>query len=711
MKPRWRARPWPEAKTLVRLVEAFRVPPMMAAALWGRGFRRRLDLEPELRPWRFPALDQGARVLVEAIKRGQRIRVHGDYDADGITGTAILVKGLEALGAEVHPFIPRREEGYGISEARVPEHAAEADVFVTVDCGITNHAELKSLVEDGVSVVVTDHHTPGDAPPPGTVVHPAYDPGLRGRPKPTGAGVAFFLLWAVYDRLGKPPPLAFSDLAAVGTIADVAPLLGVNRAIVREGLSRLPASEHLGLRLLAERHLSQRTALEVAFRIAPRINAAGRLGEPETALALLLTDDFFEANQLAARLDALNQERQRVEEAMLTRLLPTLDPEAPAHVVHDPEGHPGVMGIVASRILERTYKPVFIIAQGKGSVRSVPGVSAVGALAAAAHTLKGYGGHAQAAGFSIDEAAIPAFREAIYAYVEAQPKPRPEVWLEGPLSREVLPEIWQALERFEPIGEGNPEPLFHLRGVPDRVRPLSGGKHVGFALEGLRVIKWRDSGEGLRGEVEVAAAVVLNEWNGSASLELRAEAYRDPDRIYGQGRDCHLVRMALRQALEQAVSAKVPVFARGEGAAWLKARGALLVGPEAARLWLALPERRVRIQPGTALALGEKWLQALSTPRVTLTGFRRALAARARGKTPPFPYNVIIEELGGRDDPYDSPTYRLLATVDAFAQRFVWAYRYGDSGLLCEALSGLWEAWDVQVQTGKIPGQGLHPAL
>ena len=682
----WRARPWPEPSELLPLVEALGVHPLVAAALHARGFRTREDLAPPLRPWRPPAMARAAATLVEAIEKGRRIRVHGDYDADGITGTAILVKGLAELGADVHPFIPTRDEGYGVSAERIPEHAEAADVFVTVDCGITNHAELKSLVEDGVAVVVTDHHHPGKAPPPGTVVHPAYDPALEDRPKPTGAGVAFFLLWEVRRLLEKEPPLAYADLAAVGTIADVAPLLGLNRALVQAGLARVRGSAHLGLRLLAERLLTRGTAIEVAFRVAPRINAAGRLGEPMTALRLLLTEDLFEARELADRLDRLNAERQRIEEAMLARVLPTLDPEDPAHVVHDPEGHPGVMGIVASRILERTGKPVFIIAKGKGSVRSPAGVSAVEALRAAAEHLLGFGGHAQAAGFSIEEEKIPAFREAIHAYVRAHPPRPPEILLDGPLFREELAEVWPALLELEPIGEGNPEPLFYLRGRPERVKPLAEGRHVSFFLGGVRVVRWRDAGEGLSGEVEVAAGVVLHEWNGEKSLELRAEAYRPPQGVRGSGSvRLKVVRQELREALAEVVADRIPSFAEGEGAAWLRERGVPVVAPAEAEYWFAVPEACFELRP-VVLALGDQALKALARARVSRAGFREAQRRRTAGLPLPPPYDRVLAEAG--DDPYRSPTYRALLVLTAYARRLAWAYRAGDDALLAEALVG-----------------------
>ena len=412
---RWRVLSLPPLAQWREVMAALEVGPEAALAYWHRGFRRKEDLDPPLALLPLKGLREAAALLEEALRQGKRIRVHGDYDADGLTGTAILVRGLAALGADVHPFIPHRlEEGYGVLMERVPEHLEASDLFLTVDCGITNHAELRELLENGVEVIVTDHHTPGKTPPPGLVVHPALTPDLK--EKPTGAGVAFLLLWALHERLGLPPPLEYADLAAVGTIADVAPLWGWNRALVKEGLARIPASSWVGLRLLAEAVGYTGKAVEVAFRIAPRINAASRLGEAEKALRLLLTDDAAEAQALVGELHRLNARRQTLEEAMLRKLLPQADPEAKAIVLLDPEGHPGVMGIVASRILEATLRPVFLVAQGKGTVRSLAPISAVEALRSAEDLLLRYGGHKEAAGFAMDEALFPAFKARVEAY-------------------------------------------------------------------------------------------------------------------------------------------------------------------------------------------------------------------------------------------------------------------------------------------------------
>ncbi|KGQ20982.2 single-stranded-DNA-specific exonuclease RecJ [Thermus filiformis] len=602
---RWGFSPLPPLGDWLEAMRAFRVGPEAALAYLERGFRSPEDLDPPLTLLPLRGLEEAAELVLEAIRKGKRIRIHGDYDADGLTGTAILLKGLRALGAEVHAFIPHRlEEGYGILWDRLPEHIAEADLFITVDCGVTNHAELKELVENGVEVLVTDHHTPRDTPPPGLIVHPAYS-GLA--EKPTGAGVAFLLLWKVHERLGLPPPLDYADLAAVGTIADVAPLTGWNRALVREGLGRISTSAHLGLRLLAQAVGYGGQAVEVAFRIAPRINAASRLGEAEAALALLLAQEEAEAQALVQRLNALNARRQAIEEEMLARLLPQAEAETGrALVLQDPEGHPGVMGLVASRLLERFYKPVFIVAQGKGSVRSVPGISAVGALDSAKDLLLRYGGHKEAAGFALDESRFGEFKRRIEAYVAAHPKPEREVRLTALLpSGARLKDLYAELMALEPFGAGNPEPLFLLEGEVEEVRPL-GERHRAFRVAGVRVVEWRSGAAKeqekealpLGGRVRLAGVLARNEWQGSVRYEVHLQAHLEgppeapwADFLLGEDQDqkeAWAVPVPVEEALGLARSG-VGVYLPEEARAWGERQGFRVLPLEEAEVWLGLP--------------------------------------------------------------------------------------------------------------------------
>ncbi len=689
---RWILRSWPAIAEVKRTMRLLGVPPEAAAVLLNRGFRDAADLDPPLAPPLLPGIREAAARVVQAVARGERIRVHGDYDADGVTAAAILTLGLGELGADVHAFIPHRlNDGYGLSMARVPEHLAASDLLITVDCGVSNAAELAALTEGGVAVIVTDHHAVPDEPPQGLVVHPAYSPELAGKPWPTGAGVAFFLLWAVREALDKPPPLEYADLAAIGTVADVAPLLGVNRALVKEGLRRLRNSRHVGLRALAERHCTNCDAVEVAFRIAPRINAAGRLGEVETAFRALTTSDPIEAAGLADRLDALNRERQQIEEEMLERVLPTVNPDDPVIVIHDPEGHPGVMGIVASRVLERFHKPVFITARGKGSVRSVPGVSAVGALAAASEHLNGYGGHAGAAGFSIDAERIPAFAAALRSYVRSHPAPAPALPLDDPLAPDLMDEVFASMLLLKPFGEGNPEPVFYFSGQVARVRPLSEGRHISFDLSGVRVIKWKDEGNGIEEgrELEVAAQLVENDWMGIRSMELRAVAYREPEGFICEGEGLVVEALEPRKALNLARSEGWGVWGSGEGRAYLKARGYRLVAPEDAEVWFAVPPERVA-RPEARLAVSEQAFRRLLAP-ATRRELLEAVHAAPDEADPALAR--LLAEIRGHE-PYRwievSPAYRGWRLALAVLERLRAAFRRGDPRCLGNALELWW---------------------
>ena len=273
---------------------------------------------------------EAAERTVRAIKAGKRIRIHGDYDADGVSATAILVWGLREVGANVHGFIPHRlNEGYGVHPDRVAEHAEAADLLITVDCGVTNLEEIRSLLAGGVEVIVTDHHSPGPDFPTALVVHPKltrdYDPAIHNL---TGAGVAYHLLWAVYQELGLPAPIHLTPLATLGTVADVAPLVGENRALVVAGLSEFERTELPGVRALMNGKKTV-TARDVGFVLAPRINAAGRMGEADVALALLTTTHKPEAEKLSTYLEIKNGERRVLQDRMFKEALAPGRPRRP----------------------------------------------------------------------------------------------------------------------------------------------------------------------------------------------------------------------------------------------------------------------------------------------------------------------------------------------------------------------------------------------
>lgn len=600
-----------------------------------------------------------------------------------------MTLGLRALGGRVTPFIPNRlRDGYGVHPARVAEHAAGADLFITVDCGISNRAEVAALQAAGVEVIVTDHHHPGQVLPDCLTVHPSLSPyAKKGLPELTGAGVAYHLLWALHEHLGLEAPVEYSDLATIGTVADVAPLMGENRALVTAGLAQLARSRWPGLRAMMARTLSHGrapSAREVAFVLAPRLNAAGRLGEADLGLELLTTASERRALELASYLDARNADRRKVQDAMLGEALKLVDPEAPALVLERPSWHPGVMGIVASKLLERFYKPVFIIAQGKGSVRSTPGISAVGGLEYARDLLERFGGHSQAAGFAIREGCVEAFRERVYDYARQHPTPRPELVADTLLAPdEIDTDLYRALCTLEPYGEGHPAPRFALCAPLEGVGCMGeGGKHLNLRVGGVRGVAWDRGADApaLRAAGVINAAVTLREntWQGKTQLELLADD----------------VRPAAPLELSTPSAVRRPLY-RGPPPEGVDARWVREVPLSADLLQLTAPLAAL-VRRGEPLSfdlpeaeLGR--LAALPLPP-TLSEVRRAFVCLRRGT--PLPADTpkaqlcrrILEELelvgpsghalrGQKRDPYSSESFVKGLLERYKLQGFLKAYR------------------------------------
>lgn len=692
---RWLVRPPAPPAAVAELARSLQVPPALAALLWSRGLRDAAPdhLTPPLVQSPNPALAEAAVRLADAVRHGRRILIHGDYDADGISGTAVLVLGLRELGAKVDAFIPNRlTDGYGVSPERVSEHAERADLFVTVDCGISNLDEVAELQRLGVEVIVTDHHTPGEALPDCLVVHPGLSPlAQKGLPELTGAGVAFHLLWALHTHLGLEAPLDYADLATLGTIADVAPLLGENRALIREGLARMKESRWAGVRAsVAQARLQgEVTARQVAFVLAPRLNAAGRLGEAELGLELLVTASERRASELAVYLDARNTERRQIQDDMFAEALAQADPEAPALVLEDPGWHPGVMGIVASKLLETYYLPVYIAAAGKGSVRSTPGISAVGGLRAAAAHLKRYGGHQQAAGFALDMAEFPRFRDAIYGYVAGFPRPVPTVVADAVVSADEINDgLWRAIADLEPYGEGHPAPLFALVDRLDMARAVGqGGNTLQLRVGGVKGVAWRQGPLAPQlpagGAVNAAVTLGLSEWQGVKSLEFVAEAVRPAQPL------------ALTDDAPTDARCPLPVRRAGDAAA-AGTTVRELSGPDPVS---ALEQ--LAAGPSTTLDLGGDVLAALEREALefpTVAELRRGLQGLMRGHALPFTpvkgarIRTALDELellderghvvrlkgGTRLSPYEAPSF-LAGLVRRYRLRtFVHAYRHLD---------------------------------
>lgn len=615
-------------ETLSRLMQDFEVSPLMAQVLHSRGLTLE-HLTPEFKISPNPALHEAATRIIAAMKAKKRIRIHGDYDADGVTASSVLVLGLRALGADVHAFIPHRlNEGYGMHPDKVPEHIDSCDLLLTVDCGVTNLEEVRRMLEAGKEVIVTDHHRPGAEFPKCLVVHPhltpEYDHDLHNL---TGAGVAYHLLWAVHQQLGLPDPIEYSDIATIGTIADVAPLIGENRALVKAGLRQMKNSIHAGIRAaLKQNRIDAPSARDVAFILAPRINAAGRLGEAEVALEFLTTHSERRAQELGVYLDTRNKERKEIQDKMFQHALQIVNPEDPAIVVTHEDWHAGIMGIVASKLLETFYKPVFIIAQGKGSVRSTPGISAVDGLNFARDLLKRYGGHSGAAGFAIYTENIPALEKRLHEFVNRFPVPVPQVRMDTLLpSSAARFSLLREIEHFEPYGEGIRPPNFWVRGSLEESRQMGkDGKHYSFRVHGIRGKKWDFKGPRPHTPVDLSVALGTNTYQNKTTLEFDAESVRkhEPLDLSHQEGPIRVHRQSVKEALTALKSnpAHFAVYAESDGIAYLQKtcpEVRLLSHQDDAPqiLLMALPPfavlQRWLAQSEVTFALGDKTLNAL----------------------------------------------------------------------------------------------------
>jgi single-stranded-DNA-specific exonuclease len=456
-------------------------------------------------PHAIAGIDGALRSVRDAIAGGRRITVHGDYDVDGVCATAIMVRALRCLGAEVDWFIPRRlQDGYGLAAATVERLAARGtDLILTVDCAITAVEEVALARSLGMEVVVTDHHAvrADGRLPDCPLVHPA----VGGYPCPELCGTAVAHKLAL--ALGAPSATDDAELVALATVADLVPLVGENRRLVREGLHALAITAKPGLRALMAVANADPGALDTStlgFRLAPRINAAGRLARADAGLELLLCEDPVRAAVIAAELDAVNVERRAVEQRILwaaeaqvaerrARAEHAGEPPPSAYVLAGADWHPGVVGIVASRIVERHHRPAVLIAldlaagTGTGSGRSIPGFDLLGGLHAAEAHLGRYGGHRAAAGLSLEAGSLDAFRESLEAH--AAELLTPELLVRTERADAVVSggelglELAEELEALAPCGLGNPAPALLIPGARfDDVRAMGEGRHARFSV-------------------------------------------------------------------------------------------------------------------------------------------------------------------------------------------------------------------------------------
>jgi single-stranded-DNA-specific exonuclease len=559
---RWHVAPAAPEPEISALAAELGIPHALAALLVQRGFIRPDDARDFLRapladlasPAALAGMDDAVARIAAAVEAGDRILVHGDYDVDGQSATAVLTRALRRAGADVVPFVPHRmRDGYDFGAAGVAAALREqARLVLTCDCGITAVEAVAAARAAGLHVIVTDHHLPGPVlPPADAIVNPQLPHDQSDLKMLCGTGVAYKLVQALVPALGLPEhlPLHLLDYVALATVADVVPLVGENRILVKHGLKLLAETRWPGLRaLIAAARLDQPIrASHLGFVLGPRLNAAGRIGDAALGLRLLLTDDPDEARQVAAELEALNGERQRLDQQMQDEALAQVESEfasdpGAAFVLASDDWHPGVVGIVASRVVERYGRPVFLVAfegeTGRGSGRSISAFDLHAALVECGGLLERFGGHHMAAGLTIRREQLGAFRQRFREVAADQLTPDllgPEQRVDLVISlEEATDELERLCRHLEPCGSGNPAPVFGVRGVRLLNPSVIGGRHLKGVLQAggrarLPAIAfgWAERAQWLSPDgplVDAAFRLETNTWNGRTSLQARVMA-------------------------------------------------------------------------------------------------------------------------------------------------------------------------------------------
>ncbi len=557
---------------------------VLAGILLHRGFTDQESasrfLAVEKQPFHDPGLlkdmDKAVRRIETAISERQRIVIYGDYDVDGITATALLVRALRRLDAVVDFYIPdRQKEGYGFNPAALAKLAEENDLLVSVDCGISAVSEIGAV--RGMDVIITDHHLPGaELPPALAVVNPHREDCAYPDKNLAGVGVAFKLCQALWHKLKQTTFNCDLELVALGTVADIVPLLGENRRIVKSGLAALNKTKNVGLAALidvCDLENKRIDAGHVGFVLAPRLNAAGRLASAAAGVELLLKTDAQAARTLASQLNEENMERQLTERGILEAAeaaLAEIEVEREKVVVLAGENwHSGVIGIVASRIVEKYYKPVIIIGikdgVGKGSCRSIRGFHMYEALSACGHLLLGFGGHAQAAGLSVLPENIPLLREKLSEIAAAKLTAAdyvPVLNIEASLPiTAVEPQLIEELAALEPYGMGNPRPLFVCENTAVRSAKKMGreGAHLRLELvqgaSSASAIAWNKGGQApeLQGAaLDVAFQPEINVWQGRSSVQLKVQDLRPAEAVFPTREEIGRIYLLLKGQKNQA---------------------------------------------------------------------------------------------------------------------------------------------------------------
>jgi len=545
----------------VHLAAELGIPVTYATLLANRGFETVQEVQSFLEPSLSNLLDaftmRDMNLAVERIARAvearEHVLVYGDYDVDGITATSLLTSALAALGAKVDYFIPDRiRDGYGLSVRGIDvARRRRAKLIVTADCGITANSEVELAARHGIEVIITDHHEPlGDLPKAQAILNPKRHDCPYAFKELAGVGVVLKLVQGLAQhRPGSLPPTFVTDnldLVALGTIADVVPLRGENRIFAKLGLERICDSKRPGVIALKEvAGLTTRRVESghVAYILAPRINAAGRLGNAESGVRLLLSTSASEATTIAEGLEEDNTTRKKIDESTLDEALAQLraaGPELPpAIVLWSDRWHPGVLGIVASRLMERFHRPTVLVAadedEGKGSGRSIPGFDLCQALQACRDLLVGFGGHSYAAGLTIRAENLPEFRDRLCGVVAGRLTSDdyvPKLSIDGPLELDACDErLVQFLDRLSPFGIGNSEPLFVADGV-ELAQPPSvvSRNHLKLAVRqngreidciGFSMGHLAGPIRNGTGRLAIAFVPTLNVWQNRARLQLK----------------------------------------------------------------------------------------------------------------------------------------------------------------------------------------------
>jgi len=556
---RWAVAAPADPDVTAALAADLHIPEPLAAILVQRGFtapeRAKAFLRPELErlsdPLAWADMSRAVALVAGAVRAGVPVLVHGDYDVDGQCAAAMLTRVLQSVGGKVHAFVPHRiRDGYDFGEAGLREaQRLRAGLIITCDCGITAVDAVRAARAAGIEVIVTDHHVPGDVLPPASAVLDPLRPDCPSEDKDLcGTGVAFKLAQALVPALGISPnlPFHFLDFVALATVADVVPLTGENRILVRHGLKLLADSHWTGVRALLDAAGLAGKPLKsghVGFILAPRLNAAGRIGDANDGLRLLLTDDPDDAARIARELETLNARRQALDQRVLEDAVQLADraldagAEDRALVLAAEGWHPGVIGIVASRLVERYGRPTFLVGwdgdTGRGSGRSIAGFDLHAALHRVGHHLEKYGGHTMAAGLTIRRDRYEAFRIAFLAVAgellgPTDLVPAQRVDLELPL-RLVSEDLEKLIRYLEPCGPGNPAPVFGVRGARAVGAKRVGSNHLRFLLDDESGVlpaiafQWADAipDQWLAERLDVAFRLERDEWQGRTTLQAR----------------------------------------------------------------------------------------------------------------------------------------------------------------------------------------------